>query len=265
MILYMSQQSDASKKGIEAIKRKKAQRILDYNENPSICKNCGNPLDYNHRHNKFCCCSCATSYNNKLRNPRSDESLRKTRDSLKSHYDVVGRTSSCTVNGTRVRYFDCKCEQCGKEFKSYKPNTRFCCSKCVGLNVSVKQKIREKVLERIKNGTHNGWQSRREHSYPEKFWSRVLEINFINYVQEDFSTKKYFLDFLIIRNGKKIDLEIDGSQHKNQQEHDAERDRYLTNLGYIVYRIKWNEINSEIGKIVMKSKIDEFLNFYNNL
>lgn len=59
----------------------------------------------------------------------------------------------------------------------------------------------------------------------------------ITYVREDFSTKKYFLDFLIEKNGKKIDLEIDGKQHKDRKDHDKERDEYLTNLGYIIYRI----------------------------
>lgn len=41
------------------------------------------------------------------------------------------------------------------------------------------------------------------------------------------------------------------------------RDQYLTKSGYIVYRIDWNEINSEIGKQIMKLKIDQFLEFLN--
>jgi very-short-patch-repair endonuclease len=64
-----------------------------------------------------------------------------------------------------------------------------------------------------------------------------LDDHNITYVREDFSTKKYFLDFLIEKNGKKIDLEIDGKQHKDRKDHDKERDEYLTDLGYIVYRI----------------------------
>lgn len=64
--------------------------------------------------------------------------------------------------------------------------------------------------------------------------------NDISFIREDFSTKKYFLDFLIEKNGKKIDLEIDGKQHEyeDRKAHDILRDQYLTDLGFIVYRIK---------------------------
>lgn len=64
--------------------------------------------------------------------------------------------------------------------------------------------------------------------------------NGISYIREDFSTKKYFLDFVIEKGGKKIDLEIDGKQHKyeDRKQHDEERDTYLQKLGYTVYRIE---------------------------
>ena len=73
--------------------------------------------------------------------------------------------------------------------------------------------------------------------------------------------------FLYRKNGKFIDLEIDGKQHEyeDRKKHDIERDRYLRSKGYLVYRIKWNEINSENGKQLMKSKIDDFLLFYNSI
>ena len=91
----------------------------------------------------------------------------------------------------------------------------------------------------------------------------MLNNNSIPFVREDFSTKRYFLDFLIEKNGKKIDLEIDGKQHKDRKEHDVERDAFLSENGYVVYRVKWNSINSEKGKLAMKKKVDDFLDFYN--
>jgi hypothetical protein len=36
----------------------------------------------------------------------------------------------------------------------------------------------------------------------------------------------------------KVDIEIDGSSHKNKQKHDAERDAFLQNLGWKIIRIK---------------------------
>lgn len=143
----------------------------------------------------------------------------------------------------------------------------YCSPQCVGNSVEVKEKLRQKQLDKVVNGTHNGWKSRNITSYPEHFWTDVLNNNNISYIREDFSTKKYFLDFLLIKNGKKIDLEIDGKQHlmEDRQKHDKERDKYLIENGYIVYRIPWNEINSEKGKAKMKSKIDNFLSFYYNI
>ena len=44
---------------------------------------------------------------------------------------------------------------------------------------------------------------------------------------------------------------------------DAERDAYLESIGYTVYRIKWNNINSDSGKLKMKEKIDNLLSILN--
>ena len=39
----------------------------------------------------------------------------------------------------------------------------------------------------------------------------------------------------------------------------------LQDMQYIVFRIKWNEINSQSGKDLMKKKIDNFLEFYDGI
>lgn len=72
------------------------------------------------------------------------------------------------------------------------------------------------------------------------------------------------MDFFIEKNGVKIDLEIDGKQHlyEDRKIHDKERDEFLTEKGYIIYRVPWNEINSEEGKLLMKNKINDFLTFF---
>ena len=73
----------------------------------------------------------------------------------------------------------------------------------------------------------------------------------------------YFLDFFI--ENKKIDLEIDGKQHKDREGHDEYRDVNLIKNGFLVYRIKWKSINTEKGKIYIKNEIVRFLNFYNTV
>lgn len=215
---------------------------------------------------KFCSSSCAAKYNNKLRAPRSEESRRKTSASLIEHYlrdKQQGKRVLKIKNGAihTKKVYEKTCPTCGKIFYGSKKQ-EYCSMKCAHSNEDYKNKIRVKVKERIENGTFSGWKTRGKRSYPEKFWENVLNNNSISFIPEDFSTKKYFLDFLIEKNGKKIDLEIDGKQHKERKEHDIERDSFLAENGFIVYRVKWNSINSEVGKTRMKEKIDKFLEFY---
>ena len=126
----------------------------------------------------------------------------------------------------------------------------------------------KRAYEKIKaEGRFQGWKSRNITSYPEKFWIGVLNNNNIQFEREVYFDNKYFLDFVIRVNNKIVDLEIDGKQHKyhDRMMHDIERDKYLTQRNVIVYRIDWNEIKSNKGQQLMKSKIDRFIEFYNTL
>lgn len=166
------------------------------------------------------------------------------------------------------------CLNCGKEFygriSKYGNciSAKECCYKCK-LEYNSKQStiLRRKEIEA---GTFQGWKSRNITSYAEKFWIEVLKNNNIQYIREKLvdygnlgSGKRYFLDFYIEIGDRKIDLEIDGKQHKykDRQESDIKRDKFLISKGYEVYRIDWNSINSDKGKQLMKEKIDKFLEF----
>lgn len=129
------------------------------------------------------------------------------------------------------------------------------------------QRGKEIVKRVMAEGRFVGWQTRNIKSYAEIFWHKVLQTNGIEYIAEYFLDKKYFLDFYIVKNGIEIDLEIDGKQHKYKDriEHDKILDEYIKSKGIVVYRIDWNEINSERGSLMMKEKIDNFLDFYNNI
>jgi very-short-patch-repair endonuclease len=127
--------------------------------------------------------------------------------------------------------------------------------------------VQQKLLE---SGTHKGWQSRNITSYAERFWVNVLDNYSIIYEREApvwHGSANYFLDFKLERNGKLIDLEIDGKQHayEDRVESDKVRDAFLESNGYIVYRVPWNEISSEHGKVLMRQKINDFIEFYNSL
>ena len=112
----------------------------------------------------------------------------------------------------------------------------------------------------VKSGKHKGWQSRNIKSYPEIFWEKVLNNNGISFIREK-RVNGYFLDFVLRKGNKEIDLEIDGKQHKYEDRkiHDKKRDKNLRETGYIIYRIDWNEINSKRGSLKRKAKIRQFL------
>lgn len=230
----------------------------------NICLQCGKEIPKNR---KFCSSSCSASYNNRKREKRTEESKKKASQSLHKLY--LERRGDDYVWDEKAKRFLKKhiCENCQNVFYTKHNDARFCSTYCAKNSEETKQKIREKVKERIDNGTFSGWKERNISSYPEIFWERVLTENGIPYIREDFSTKKYFLDFLIEKNNKKIDLEIDGKQHKyeDRHSHDIERDLFLKERGYDIYRVPWNEINSEDGKFKMKEKINKFLEYYRNI
>lgn len=160
------------------------------------------------------------------------------------------------------------CNGCGKEI-SWK-NKHDYCNFCRGKYVPYSEETKKKQSETMK-GRPRWHIHRNQNSYAELFFEKVLKNNSISFKRE-VSVKKdnihcYFLDFLIEKDGKLIDLEIDGSQHNlpDRQASDKERDMFLRNKNYIVYRIQWNNINSKNGKKIIKQKIDNFLNFYENV
>lgn len=258
----------------------------EYYKNPKICPVCGKIIEYKKRGNQTCSQSCGATIGNHKRK-LSEETRHKISTSLKlklknfnlpksgiETINILCETAKINENNLNVTISNAtlkcfrKCKVCGKLYMyhiSYSGRMTFkgktCSDECY------RQLIRNHVNERINNGTFSGWMSRNIKSYAEKFWMQVLKNNNIEYIQEYFLDKKYFLDFYITKNNKYIDLEIDGKQHeyKDRKQHDIERDKYISNKGIIVYRIKWNQINDDEGSILMKNKIDNFLNFYKNI
>lgn len=245
---------------VEYCAKKYSIDILDVlkQNNRKFCLNCGKEI-FGKR--KFCNNSCAASYNNKGRK-HNEETKEKISKSL-----AIWREEHKDERKKSLREIPRVCKTCGKTFYSKSRTARFCSHTCFYNSEEIKQKLREKVAEKISKGTFIGWQTRNVTSFPEQFFINVLLKEKIPFIREDFTTKKYFLDFFIEKNGKKIDLEIDGKQHQrdDRKQHDKERDEYLTNLGYIVYRIPWNNVSTDSGKEKMRIKISDFLEFYSKI
>lgn len=247
------------------------------------------------------CCSSACSHSRNHSNLTKNKT-KNTLKEFYENKRKIRLDNVLNANNMDDLYFYCKsksnrgkeikkhtCHFCGKEIYGKYENIMYCydCAekrelKNLQLYTSNKEKIpsnkqlKARELNRniqkrlIAEGKHKGWQSRNLVSYPEQFWKEVLENNNIEYSFNHVVKKRelglndmsnYFLDFLI---DNRIDLEIDGKQHKypDRIESDKFRDSLLTKAGYIVYRIPWNEIKSEQGQNKMKEKIQSFLNFY---
>jgi very-short-patch-repair endonuclease/endogenous inhibitor of DNA gyrase (YacG/DUF329 family) len=158
------------------------------------------------------------------------------------------------------RYGSYICKKCGKEFNDPKHSNRKeigLCPECYPTT----DLLRDIQLKRIADGTHTGWNARTlEPSFPEKYWIGVLENNSLHYEREK-KIGKYFCDFYF--EDKKLDLEIDGKQHdyEDRKLRDIEKEKFLKEQGISTYRIRWNYVGNENGKLLMKQKIDDFLEY----
>ena len=250
-----------------------------------VCEKCGKEfsqfasqysIDHNNI-NKFCCRSCANSHvdacKGKTKYVECVDCGKLVEVKLQTDPKKV-RCSECACIHKSLSKTDSSasiervCVICGKTFVPQRikndkfSSTKYCSKECKKVDKIENGKKAYAISKQ--NGTHKPWQSRNITSYPEKFWINVLNNNNIEYKKEYFLTK-YFLDFYIEINGRKIDLEIDGGQHNTEDhsKHDKVRDEFIKSQGIEVYRIPWNEVNSKNGKLIMKKKIDDFLVYYN--
>ena len=259
--LYLDKQNYTANEARKAreinLAKKKQKDEQDWIAAQHTCERCGKVMTEKFGSGRFCSQHCASS------RIFTEETKQKIRETLDSTLKVKEGKSIRTTKHCRV---------CGKSVKSY--NKTGFCSDCLNNTEEGRQALSESGRKgyqtMLENGTHKGWQSRNITSYAEQFWVNVLDNHSIIYEREAtvwHGSANYFLDFKLERNGKLIDLEIDGKQHtyEDRAESDKIRDAFLESNGYIVYRVPWNEISSEHGKVLMQQKINDFIEFYNSL
>lgn len=246
---------NASIEGNKKIQELKQARIDEYSINPKKCKLCDKPLDYHHQKRTFCSSSCSASFNNEKR-VLSDKTKEKISHQLKGKIHDTERLS--------IQFIDKTCPNCDKAFKTRKKNQVYCSRECVRKKYfnseSSKEKTKQKVKERIENGTFSGWKSRknRNPSYPENYFIDLLNNENITGWTRELPMDKYFIDFAFI--DKKVALEIDGKQHsyEDRKKKDIEKDMYLKENGWNVFRIKWYNPVNDKNKEKLYSQIDIF-------
>jgi very-short-patch-repair endonuclease len=89
-----------------------------------------------------------------------------------------------------------------------------------------------------------------------KLWAylRGDKLNGVNFRRQH-AIGNYIVDFVSIK--EKLIIELDGSQHLEQEEYDIERTRYLESQGYRVIRFWNNQVENEINGVIQK--LDEIM------
>ena len=82
-----------------------------------------------------------------------------------------------------------------------------------------------------------------------KLWAylRGDKLNGVNFRRQH-AIGNYIPDFVSIK--KKLIIELDGSQHLDQAEYDAERSRYFESLGYKVVRFWNNQVENDVNGVI---------------
>lgn len=202
-----------------------------------ICEKCGREFFEDYRKDKdlkrkepisrFCSRACANSRSfseevNLSRKEKNSIASKRVWQTRKELYQVI-----------------CKCEICGKEWRTPRYKVRKTCSKecCNKLNsIKMIKRLEEnpELVPYLLNHASKG------PSYPEQYWMDLIRVRNLPF---SFHKKigRFELDFY--NDDFKIDLEIDGDQHYvdlNSVERDKRRTEYLEKLGWRVIRIRWS-------------------------
>ena len=82
-----------------------------------------------------------------------------------------------------------------------------------------------------------------------KLWSRIRNDQLGVTFRRQHAIGKYIPDFVCIQ--KKLIIELDGSQHLEQEGYDEERTKYLVALGYKVIRFWNNDVTNNIDGVIL--------------
>lgn len=197
---------------------------------------------------KFCNNSCASSYNNKNRQPRSEESKNKTRQTLKD----IGFKRKIFFNEENPNWKggiskqNAICPVCGNSFQKRK-NQKSCSVKCGNKLLSI---WLSKNRKHIIGSKEPSWMERTFREWLEQngftlgINGFLVEVKFKNR-----NTKKYgWCDFVFPR--QKLIVELDGTHHLKRKNLDDIRDQYLVSKGWNIFRISYHEYKN-------KSKIED--------
>lgn len=229
----------------------------------NICENCGNEHDGSYGSGRFCSDHCRRVYSGKRVN-------------------INGKQKCNFRGKRKAPYGTWKCEQCNIVFETRKKlhehnhqvhpvqdgsswNKGLTKESDARIAKYVQTNISRDTYGKVWRGKHLSVEHRaktsasmkkfyKEHpelvpyklhhsskeSYPEKYFNELFSKENIVGFERDYYVDGYYLDYAFV--DKKIDFEVDGSQHYVDPrivEHDKVRTQHLESLGWKTFRIDW--------------------------
>jgi very-short-patch-repair endonuclease/predicted nucleic acid-binding Zn ribbon protein len=219
------------------------------------CPKCGKTFKGD---NKFCSRKCANSHEWNLELKEEHSKIMKDSPKVKEAREKIKEENNKNGKG-RIFY---TCKSCGKELQSFNRNNTGYCYVCYSKSKECSETRSKNTKKAILEGKLDRWYKSKEGSYAEKWWRSFLEENLIPYEWQK-REGLYVLDFVLEKNNKKVDFEVDGRQHdwEERKRHDLKREKDLALKGYVTFRTKWRNIK----KFDLDQEKQRFLDFYNNL
>ena len=102
-------------KALESHKKLKLERIAAYDLDPTVCKECEAPINYEKRNNKFCSKSCAGRYNNPKKGNHTEETKIKISKGLQKYHDAKPESVKKVRVGSFCKIHELICKVCSKK------------------------------------------------------------------------------------------------------------------------------------------------------
>ena len=229
------------------------------------CENCGNEHDGSYGSGRFCSKHCRCSFNGAkvkhgtLKQKCSHKNMRasygtwkceycddhpifETRRKLEEHkrkFHPIPKGSSWNKgltkeSDTRIAQY----VQTNYERNQYGKTTRGI-AKSTEQRAKISASMKKFYKEHPELVPYKLHHSSKE-SYPERYFNELFAKENIVGFEHDYYVDGYYLDYAFV--DKKIDFEVDGSQHYVDPkivEHDKVRTQYLESLGWKTFRIDW--------------------------
>jgi len=128
---YGSQSKESRQKIKETTNAKKQKRVDEYNASPKLCKQCGSPIPYDHRHDSFCSLSCKATYVN-LTRTLTAEGKHNVKQAAKLNKDRLFQYTLKRIENhpPQCKVFTKTCVTCNRLFLSKSKLTLNCSKLC---------------------------------------------------------------------------------------------------------------------------------------